>query len=70
MLTADRVSVALLTELGDLEVFAFHGLEGAYNVGERVSIEGTQVGKAIREKRLVRQDDLNQSDGREARRRR
>jgi signal transduction histidine kinase/DNA-binding response OmpR family regulator/HPt (histidine-containing phosphotransfer) domain-containing protein len=68
VLTADRVSVALLTELGDLEVFAFHGLEGVYNVGERVPIEGTQVGKAIREKRLVRQDDLRNSHGREARR--
>ena len=68
VLPADRVSVALMTEMGDLEVFAFQGLEGVYNIGERVPLEGTQVGRAIREKRLIRQDDLNHSDGREAQR--
>jgi signal transduction histidine kinase/DNA-binding response OmpR family regulator/HPt (histidine-containing phosphotransfer) domain-containing protein len=39
-----------------------------YNLGERVPLEGTQVGRAIREKRLIRQDDLNKSEAREARR--
>ncbi len=63
MLPADRVSVALQTESEDaLEVFALHGASDHLPVGQRMSVEGTLAGMAVREKRLVCMDDITESD--------
>ena len=59
---ADRVSVALLNESGDsLEVFALQGVNGVFAVGEQVPVAGTQIGRAVQEMRLLREDDLLQN---------
>ncbi|UCC88714.1 MAG: GAF domain-containing protein, partial [Anaerolineales bacterium] len=60
---ADRVSVALLTEAGhSLEVFALQGTTGILPIGEQVPIQGTLAGQAVRERRLIRTADLQDSD--------
>jgi len=51
---SDRASVALLTAEGDsFEVFALHGEKGSTPAGTRVQAEGTEMERAVREKRLI-----------------
>ncbi|MEJ2559628.1 MAG: GAF domain-containing protein, partial [Anaerolineae bacterium] len=65
---ADRVSVALLTETGEsLEVFALQGAAGIMPVGKRLPLQGTLAGQAIREKRLIRMANLQESEALDAR---
>jgi signal transduction histidine kinase/DNA-binding response OmpR family regulator/HPt (histidine-containing phosphotransfer) domain-containing protein/PAS domain-containing protein len=65
---ADRVSVALMAESGDgLEVFALQGPAGQMSVGKRVPLQGSLVGQAVLEKRLIRTDDLRESEAVDAR---
>jgi signal transduction histidine kinase/DNA-binding response OmpR family regulator/HPt (histidine-containing phosphotransfer) domain-containing protein len=65
---ADRVSATLLTEAGDsLEVWALHGESGVMPVGKQVPLKGTMTGQAVREKRLLREADLRDSDKADAR---
>jgi len=55
---ADRASVAILTPEGDnIEVFALHGAEGATPTGTLMPVEGSEMGIAMREKRLVIEQD-------------
>jgi signal transduction histidine kinase/DNA-binding response OmpR family regulator/HPt (histidine-containing phosphotransfer) domain-containing protein/PAS domain-containing protein len=63
IIPADRVSIALLTETSDgLEVFALQGAAGIMPVGKRLPLKGTLAGRAVREKRLVRTADIQDSD--------
>ncbi len=65
---ADRVSVALLTETGEsLEVFALQGAAGIMPVGKRLPLQGTIAGQAVREKRLIRMANLQESEALDAR---
>jgi signal transduction histidine kinase/DNA-binding response OmpR family regulator/HPt (histidine-containing phosphotransfer) domain-containing protein/PAS domain-containing protein len=65
---ADRVSVALLTESGEsLEVFALQGAAGILPVGKRLPLQGTIAGQAVREKRLIRIANLQESEALDAR---
>jgi signal transduction histidine kinase/DNA-binding response OmpR family regulator/HPt (histidine-containing phosphotransfer) domain-containing protein len=65
---ADRVSVALLTETGEnLEVFALQGAAGVMPVGKRLPLQGTITGQAVREKRLIRMANLQDSEALDAR---
>jgi signal transduction histidine kinase/CheY-like chemotaxis protein/HPt (histidine-containing phosphotransfer) domain-containing protein len=68
VLPADRVSVALLAETGDsLEVFALEGEASVMPVGKRLPLAGTMAGVAVREKRLIRKADLEESEQADAR---
>ncbi len=68
IISADRVSVALLAETGDsLEVFALQGEAGLIPVGERLPQSGTMAGTAVREKRPIRVADLRESEAADAR---
>jgi len=67
---ADRVSTTFLTETnnGDrLKVFALQGEAGRLGVGKELPLNGTLAGRAVREKRLIRQDDLDESDAADVR---
>ncbi len=65
---ANRVSVALVTDTADsLEIFALQGTAGAIPVGERLPLEGTLIGQAVREKRLLSPADIRESDALDAR---
>jgi len=60
---ADRASVAMLIPEGDnLEIFALHGAEGATPTGTLMPAEGSEMGMAIREKRLIIEQDSLRSD--------
>jgi signal transduction histidine kinase/CheY-like chemotaxis protein/PAS domain-containing protein len=63
IIPADRVSIALLTETGDgLEVYALQGEASTLPVGKQLPLKGTLAGDAVREKRLIRTDDIRESD--------
>jgi len=61
--TADRASVALLTPAGDsFEILALEGEAGATPAGARLQAEGSDIGVAVRERRLVIKYDDRHSD--------
>ena len=63
IVTADRVSLAMLTETNDsLEVFAVQGESTALPVGKRLPLKGTIVGQAVLEKRLINTSDIQKSN--------
>ena len=65
---AQRVSVALMTDTGDsLEVFALQGPADVIPVGQRLPLEGTLIGQAVRERRLISTADIRESDALDAR---
>jgi PAS domain S-box-containing protein len=54
IMKADRASIALLNPAGDtFKVLALDGIKGAVPVGAQMPVEGTAVGLAIREKRMI-----------------
>lgn len=60
---AKRVTVTLISDTGDsLEIFALHGPTDVIPVGHRLPLEGTLIGQAIREKRLISIADIRESD--------
>jgi signal transduction histidine kinase/DNA-binding response OmpR family regulator/PAS domain-containing protein len=60
---AKRVTVTLMTDTGDsLEIFALQGPDGVVPIGHRLPLEGTLMGQAIREKRLISIADIRESD--------
>jgi signal transduction histidine kinase/DNA-binding response OmpR family regulator/HPt (histidine-containing phosphotransfer) domain-containing protein/PAS domain-containing protein len=68
IIPADRVSATLLTETSDgLEVFALQGKAGMLAMGKRLPLNGTMAGKAVREKRVLREADLQKNDAADAR---
>ncbi|MFC2029397.1 GAF domain-containing protein [Chloroflexota bacterium] len=65
IISADRVSVALLADSADpgdpvarLEVYALQGENGVLPVGEKLPLGGTIAGQAVHEKRLVSVPDI------------
>ena len=63
ILDADRCSVALLDDSGAFfRIVALDGNEGAIPRGGKIPIEGTAIGTALREKRLVTVQDATASD--------
>jgi len=68
IVSADRVSVALLSEAGDsLEVFALQGEAGVLPVGKQLPLKGTLAGRAVQERRLIRTADIRESDASDSR---
>lgn len=62
ILESERTSIALLTQTGDqLEVLALDGTKGAIPTGMKLPLEGTAVGAAIRENRIILTGDTRQS---------
>ncbi len=60
---ADRVSVALLNDSGDmLTVYALVGVSEVLGVNHQASVEGTNVGKAVRLRRIIHTRDLLNCD--------
>jgi signal transduction histidine kinase/DNA-binding response OmpR family regulator len=60
---ANRVTVALVTDEGDsLEIFALQGTAGVIPIGEHLPFEGTLIGQAVREKRLINVANIQESD--------
>jgi signal transduction histidine kinase/DNA-binding response OmpR family regulator/HPt (histidine-containing phosphotransfer) domain-containing protein/PAS domain-containing protein len=60
---AKRVTVTLMTDTGDsLEIFALQGPADVIPVGHHLPLEGTLMGQAIREKRLISVADIRESD--------
>jgi GAF domain-containing protein len=54
IVTVDRGSIAILSDSGDsFEIFALEGEKGASRVGDMVGSEGSALGTAVREERLV-----------------
>ncbi|HEX9015098.1 MAG TPA: response regulator [Chloroflexota bacterium] len=69
VIPASRVAVALLTDSGEtFEVLALRGESGNLPVGRRFPVEGTVGGQAVRERRMLRADDIRESDAADARR--
>jgi signal transduction histidine kinase/DNA-binding response OmpR family regulator/PAS domain-containing protein len=63
IIPAHRVTVALMTDTRDsLEIFALQGAASVIPIGERLPLEGTLIGQAIREKRLINIADIRESD--------
>jgi GAF domain-containing protein len=62
IIDADQVSVALLIEQGnEIEVYALDGMSDAILAGTRLPLAGTDVGKAIREQRVLINSDTSES---------
>lgn len=54
IIPADRTSIAILSDSGDtFELLSLHGRQGVTKVGEGVSVEGSALGVAVREGRVV-----------------
>lgn len=54
-LHTDRTSIALLTpEKNSVELIALNGMEGAIPLGKQLPVQGTTIGLAITENRLIR----------------
>ena len=67
IIPADRVGVALLTDSGEtLEVLALRDDAGKLPLGIRFPVEGTVGGRAVRERRLLRADDIREIDAEDA----
>ncbi len=59
----DRASIALITpDSEQFEVLALDGIKGAIPTGMKLPLDGTAVGVAIRERRMVMTPDTRQSD--------
>ncbi len=59
----DRASVALLNQTKDeLEVFSLDGVAGAIPTGTHLPIAGTQIGKAVMDRRMVLVNDALESN--------
>jgi signal transduction histidine kinase/DNA-binding response OmpR family regulator/HPt (histidine-containing phosphotransfer) domain-containing protein len=74
ILSADGVAAALMVDGHDsdaagprLEIFALQGEGGVMQVGQQLPLEGTLVGKAVRERRLIRLADVREVDADDAR---
>ena len=62
IIPADATSVALLPEMGDsLDVFTYDGVTDGKPVETQISMEGSLAGQAIREKRLTKMFDNDES---------
>jgi signal transduction histidine kinase len=62
IIPADATSVALLPEMGDsLDVFTYYGVTDGKPVEPQISMEGSLAGLAIREKRLTKMYDNDES---------
>ncbi len=73
ILSADHFSAALLAANGHggdgqdaMEVLALRGEGSALPIGQRVPQDGTLVGQAVREKRVIRLADIRESDAADA----
>jgi len=65
---AHQADIALLTDTGDrLDIFTLQEEAGAVPLGMQLSLEGTAVGEAVREKTLVNIPDLLKSNFSDAR---
>ena len=63
ILTAEHVCVALLSPMGDvLRICSIHDVSGEEPEGIIVPVEGTLLGKAVRDGRLTKLEDLNSPD--------
>ncbi len=61
MLPTDRTSVILLTDSGELELFALHSEQGLTPLGMHLPLEETTVGQVIQERRLIITPDTRAS---------
>jgi GAF domain-containing protein len=64
IVVADRTSIAILGSAGDkFEIFALEGEKGASRVGEMLDVEGSALGTAVREERLVTVTEKDDGEG-------
>jgi len=63
IIQADRASIALLTAMGnDFDILALEGEADVTSLGTKVPVEGTILGKAVRENYVIITADIRDSD--------